>query len=323
MANREVSVPVPLLLDPELPASWKVLWLGRQLDPDAGPPEVAALTGVSRMTTWRAWGDLTSKRTYPGAPRVKIPAALVANQNIGSQAKILYGLLQTIPHVRGRPSEFTYATLSARSGFSRNTLKRAVAELVGAGWVQFSQTNQLRPIQFRLSNPLLEPSLTEATVAERRLKRANFGGEALMQEYLSLLIDSDQYTDNAQPGFLVNPQTGERLEFDRFYPPSWAFEFHGAQHDGPTERFTQAQVEAQQLRDLIKAGICFYRGIQLVVIRAADLTLDGMIKRVEGALPLRDLAGHEALIELLEDASLRYRAESASKGRPTRAPRSG
>jgi hypothetical protein len=115
--------------------------------------------------------------------------------------------------------------------------------------------------------------------------------------------------------FLVNPQTGERLEFDRFYPPNWAFEFHGAQHDGPTERSSQAEVEAQQLRDLIKAGICVYRGIHLVVIRAADLSLDGMIKRVGGSMPLRDLTGQEALIDLLEDASIAYRAASARRGR--------
>lgn len=55
-----------------------------------------------------------------------------------------------------------------------------------------------------------------------------------MREYLSLMIDSGEFEDNAAPGFLVNPLTDERLQFDRFYPPGVAFEFNGPQHYGAT-----------------------------------------------------------------------------------------
>lgn len=132
-----------------------------------------------------------------------------------------------------------------------------------------------------------------------------------MQEYLSLLIDSDQFTENARPGSLVNPLSRERLELDRFYPPGVAFEYNGAQHYRATERFTQAEAEAQRLRDLIKAGLCLYQGVRLVIIHAQDLTLQRMLARLSGGpLPLRDLAGQEPLIDLLEEASLRYRASA-------------
>jgi len=137
-----------------------------------------------------------------------------------------------------------------------------------------------------------------------------------MQEYLSLLIDSDQFTENARPGFLVNPQTGERLELDRFYPEGVAFEFNGTQHYRETGRFSQAEADAQHLRDLIKAGICLYRGIHLVIIRTEGLALQGMIRRIDQSLPLRNLAGHEPLIDLLEDASLTYRASAEAARRP-------
>lgn len=45
-----------------------------------------------------------------------------------------------------------------------------------------------------------------------------------------------QTPTNASPGYLINPYTGERMQFDRYYPPGVAIEFQGAQHDGPTKR---------------------------------------------------------------------------------------
>lgn len=306
MKFREIAVPVALLLDQGLTASAKVLWMVKQLDPTAAPAALRARTGLSRQTLGR--NQMAVQRSYPGGPRAKVPRSLLTDKSVGAQAKVLYGLLQTVPSDHGRQGEFTYTALSALTQLGRNTLKRAIAELVDAGWVELSQANRLRPIQFRFVNPVPACQVAAVTVAERRLKRNDYRGEAIMQEYLSLLIDSDQFTDNARPGFLVNPLTGGRLEFDRFYLPNWAFEFHGEQHDGPTERFTQEDVDAQQLRDVIKAGICFYRGIQLVGFRAEDLTLERISKQIPAGLPRRSLEGQEALIELLEEVSFTYRA---------------
>lgn len=87
-----------------------------------------------------------------------------------------------------------------------------------------------------------------------------------------------------------------------------AFEFNGAQHYGATAAVSQAQADAQRTRDLIKAGLCLYEGILLILIHEEDLSLQAMIDRLDGRLPMRDLADHEPVIDLLERASLSYQA---------------
>jgi hypothetical protein len=161
---------------------------------------------------------------------------------------------------------------------------------------------------FTLRNPGLERQEAEVEQAMQRLNEAPFDGEALMREYLSLIVASDQFEDNATPGFLVNPFTGEELEFDRYYPPGVAFEFQGAQHFGPTARFPDER-KARNLRgrDVVKLGLCAARGIALVEVLPTDLTLKRMLAKVGSLLPLRRLDGHELLIACLEANSRTYR----------------
>lgn len=307
-----VSVPIALLRDPDLTAAMKVLWMARRLDPSAGPADLERLTGLSRHTVLTGLG--LARRPY-GGPRVKVPVALLAERTVGALAKLVYGLLQTIPTFRGQGGVFTNTTLGALTGFSRSSVRRAVGELVNAGWLQVTQESRVRPIRFTLGSPAEMQRQSEIELVQRRLRRDGYKGEALMQEYLSLLIESDQFTDNARPGFLVNPLTKARLELDRFYPPGLAFEYNGNQHYRATGRFSQADVEAQRLRDLIKAGLCLYQGIQLVIIDAEDLSLEGVRNKIPACIPLRSLAGKEHLIDHLETASLSYRlAEKAGRG---------
>ncbi|HWI60707.1 MAG TPA: hypothetical protein VNT75_02580, partial [Symbiobacteriaceae bacterium] len=118
-----------------------------------------------------------------------------------------------------------------------------------------------------------------------------------------------------------NPKTGERLELDRFYRTARvAFEFHGSQHSHASERFSQAEVDTQIQRDLIKAGLCVYQEIHLVIVRAEDLSLSGMTRKVGRWMPLRPLAGHEPLVDLLEEKSLTYRAEAETAAKRQRQP---
>lgn len=313
MQSREISVPVALLLEPSLAPSAKVLWIANLLDSTADEVKLKAQTGLSRQTLQRAMGQVKSGRHFPDGLQVKVPRNLLSDAGVGAQAKVLYGLLQTVPQFGGGEGEFTYATLNERTKLGPNTLKRALRELEAAGWVLLSQRSRLSPIQFRLENPWPTCTIEEIAAVKRRLRQRDNRGERIMKEYLSLLIDSNQFTDNARPGWLVNPLTQGLMEFDRYYMPNWAFEFHGEQHDGPTELYAQEVVDGQQLRDVIKAGICFYRGIQLVVIRAADLTLAKMSERIPAGLPRRNLKGQEELIELVEEASFEYRAASGGK----------
>jgi hypothetical protein len=301
-----LHVPVSLLRNPDQTASAKVLWMAQRLNPTAGPAELEAKTSLSRHTVLAGLAQVTALNRFRSGPRVQIPGELLAEPAVGAPAKVLYGLLQVTPKFRGHSGESTYTSLCTDAHLSRNTLKRAMAELAGAGWLRTTQKHQFRPIHFTLGTPQLRRALAEAALAKRRLKRAQYGGEAIMQEYLTLLIDSKEFTDNARPGWLVNPQTGERLELDRFYPPGFAVEFNGAQHYRETGRFTQEEAEEQHFRDVVKAGVCLYEGIHLVIIHPEDLSLQGIARKIGRAMPLRNLAGHEPLIELLEEASLKY-----------------
>lgn len=314
MESTEVIVPVSLLLDPDLTASAKVIWMGLRLAPSATPAELGVKTCLSRHTVHSGIALVSAlpPATRAGV-RVRVPAGLLAEPGVGAQAKVLYGLLQATADFRGQSGRFTYDALCAMTRLGRNTLKRAIGELAGAGWLKATRKGRLKPIEFTLMSPAMLRSQTEVSAARHRLNRARWGGEAILQEYLSLLIDSDDFADNERPGWLVNPQTGERLEIDRFYKPDFAVEFNGAQHYCKTGRFTQEEADAQHFRDLIKAGLCLYRGVQLVIIHPEDLSLQGVARRIGRRMPLRSLVGHEALIELLEERSLIYRAASPTE----------
>jgi hypothetical protein len=311
MDKHVAYVPAALLLDPHLTAATKVLWMALRLYPGAGLADLEARTGLSRPTLRRGLTGAAARLRPPAGPRVRVPAVLLAEPGLGAGAKVLYGQLQATSSFRGQSGRFTYANLGVQTGLSRQALRAAMAELTGAGWVSLTQKNRLSPIRFALGSPAWRRSLAEAAAAQRRLKRAQYAGEAIMHEYLSLLIDSDEFIDNARPGFLVNPLTCERLEFDRFYPKARvAFEYHGAQHFHETEAFSKETVDSQRVRDLIKAGLCVYHGIDLVVIDADCLSLQGISGKLGGRMPLRSLAGHEGLIGLLEEASIAYVAKA-------------
>ena len=148
MDNRSIPVPVSLLLDPGQTASMKVVGMALRLHPTASPAELEAQTGLSRHTVLRGLAQRPSR-----GPRVQVPTALLAERAVGAQAKVLYGLLQATPTFRGQSGEFTYASLCSLTKLGRNTLKRAITQLVGAGWVQITQASRLSPIHFTLGSP--------------------------------------------------------------------------------------------------------------------------------------------------------------------------
>lgn len=312
MDQRVVHVPVGRLLDRSQTPARRVVWLALKVQPYASPAMLQRMTGLSRPTVLLGTSqERSAGQTY--GPRVSIQVGLLADRTVRAQAKLLYGILQATPGFRDRHGTFTFASLRRLTGLGLNTLKRSVRELQSAGWLRLRQKNRRAVIRFSLISPGLARGLAERTLAERRLNRAGNGGEAIMQEYLSLLIDSKQFIDNARPGILINPLTGERLELDRFYPlANLGFEFQGTQHDRPTAKYNQQQVNEQRLRDLIKGGLCLEHGIHLVVCRASDLSLQGMIAKIGGSMPIRNLEGHQPLIELLEERGLSYRAETAA-----------
>lgn len=322
-SNLVVQVPATLISDPVLSPAAKLIWMILRL---GDPPDSARTTvlerrsGLSRKTVSKAMAELVAAGRYPADPvtgtaeRVRMPAGLLMDQRVGIRGRILYGHLQRVPGFRHPAGQFTYPCLSDLTGDDLKTVRRAVSALAAAGWLQVTQENQRRPLRFHLRDPWIDRGRAEAERAGRRLEEASFRGEALMREYLSLLVDSEDFEDNATPGFLVNPLTGERMQLDRFYPPGVAFEFNGPQHYGATERYSEADAAKQRCRDLIKTGICATRGIRLAVIHPEDLALERMREKIGSGLPLRDLNGHEQWIAFLESVSRRYRSAAKRKG---------
>ena len=221
------------------------------------PPVTAALTrpamlkGMAQLSTAR-WDP---NQTGDQGATVPVPVPLVMNRKLGIQARVLYGLLLLTPDFQHPCGHFTYAQLAELAHASPNTVTKAVRKLVAAEWLHTERANRLAPVHFQLTFPGLDRQTTLLGAVQKRLERAKFFGEQLMREYLSLLVDSANYEDDAAPGFLANPRTHELLQFDRFYPPGVAREFNGPQHYRATERFTADDVARQQERDYIKLGI--------------------------------------------------------------------
>lgn len=298
----ETQAPLRFLLAPGFTPSAKVLWLALQAQAHLPTlTQLASTTGLTIPTIRKNLAllqDLGHYAAQPSDRTTAIPPRLLAEPRVRPQAKLLYGILQTLP-----TTEFTYATLGPQANLSAKTTKQLVHELTQTGWITTTQRNQMAPIAFTLCNPEIDRSANEVAQAERRLIRTNYAGEAIMHLYLSLLIDSDEFEENARPGWLINPLTNETMELDRYYAPIIAFEYNGPQHYRTTKQYPSAEdLAMQRARDLMKEGHCARRGVRFVVVTRRDLTLETMKRKVGTLLPLRDLRGHEALLNLLEEA---------------------
>lgn len=333
---RTVRVPLALLLSKDLTPAAKFLWIRLRLDETYRRhrshrlKQLVKRTCLARSTVYEALrkGQATGwlvpyydhkererrwKTACPAPPRgwVHIPVDLIrASHALRPQTILCYGLLQASPgyNSAARTGTFKWTQLRELAGLHLRTLKRAVRTLAEARWIATAQENRRAPIWFRLQHA--DEALKEEI--EKGLERADYRGEAMMRFYLSLIADTKDCVDRARPEFLVNPASGERMEFDRYYPEHRvAFEFNGEQHYAATGRFTKTEVDAQRKRDRLKQWICKQKGIQLIVVKAEDLSLKGMLKKVGDRLPLRALRGFKRTIRFLNECAMRYRAKAA------------
>jgi DNA-binding Lrp family transcriptional regulator len=318
--NPSIMAPASVLLAPDLSASLKLVWLaGRETDKQTAT--LAQRSGLSPRTIVKVLAELEASHWLAADPRlnpettlVPMYADLLAARRISPQSKLFYGCLQLTPGFDRSPATFRFAELSALTGCSLPTVRNCIRQLEAAGWLRTTQETERRPVAFSLHNPIIDHAEAEVAAVRRRLRGA-WRGEALMREYLSVLVDCQEFHDNAAPDFLINPQTDALLQLDRFYPShSVAFEFNGKQHYEKTERFSAESALQQRVRDLMKIGLCANSGIKVVTVHAEDLGLEGMQHKVGSLLPLRELAGHEQLIAYLEARSKRYRSSAKSDG---------
>lgn len=310
-----MKVPLSLILSPAMPPCTKVLWMALHLPAAhqfASDLEWLEEASALSRPTVRKWLPMVQSLGPFAGPAANLPADLLAHEKIGSRAKVLYGALQATPGFRTPAGRFTYLSMSHLAHADPKMIRLAIGRLIKTGWIKAAPSDPGAPIHFTIHNPGLSRAWTERKQAQRRLRKAKYKGEAIMREFLSLLIAIDQFMDDAAPGFLINPVTQERLQFDRFYPPKVAFEYNGAQHYEETDLSSAEELARQQGRDLIKRGICHFQGITLVTVHAEDLSLAGMQAKVGNLLRLKDLTGREPLIQLLEKAGARYRHKAAN-----------
>jgi hypothetical protein len=321
--------PVSLLQAEGISAPAKVVWMAAALvEEELSAAALARASGMTLPTVRRApamlaeteWAVGEDRRGSIGGPTVEMPPALVASREVGAAGKVLYGLLQLAPRWGQRRYIAAVKDLCALAGASYNTVTLAVKELVRCGWLRVVREHPGRPALYVLLDPDLHRQRFLMVLAKRRVSRAKHKGEALMREWLSVLVASELFADEAAPEWLVNPQTGEQLRFDRYYHAGVAWEYNGAQHYRATDWFPgDEEARVRRLRDYVKAGICFYRGVPLVVVHSADLTLEGMRRKIGCLLPLRDLGGWERggyrlVLGYLEWRSQDYREHEAEWG---------
>lgn len=308
----QVKVPRHILLHDQLTPAAKVLWAGLQLRPK-NQEHLAQLCGLSQASikpgqTQLERFSLLNPGPFPRADWAFLPVDLLRNKAVHPQAKITYAAIQLLPTSVDGVAEATTEQLTQLTGRHPATVRRALRSLVDAGWLQVRRSGRTNVLQILVLNPQLEAQKSMIAQINRRLERAPYLGEAIMREWLTLTVDRDNFEDDASPGFLVNPYTGEELKIDRLYPPDVGFEFNGPQHYGPTDLYpNEEQARRQMGRDLIKQAICTQRGILLVTIHAEDLSLEGMLKRLPDRLPLRSLDHKELVIAHLQSVSRAYR----------------
>ncbi len=228
-----------------------------------------------------------------------IPIELLKDKNLSAAARLIYCVIRAAPPVSIRD-------LSKFIGMERNACRLHCHALLKAGWIGMDRDKYKRRY---LIYPKIPPEVQKRMVAEliERLEIVGFLGEALMRAWLDFLLNDDDYLDNFRPKFLVNPRTGELLEYDRLHPRlKAAFEFNGPQHYRRTRKHSsQEELDDQKTRDLVKKAISMEQGIRLIVIEAKDLTLQGMLAKLQG-LPLRRFDANGPYIRALEKLSRQY-----------------
>ncbi len=175
--------------------------------------------------------------------------------------------------------------LMRATGFARNTVMKHCRLLEQRGWAAIEGNRALRRV-VPLTPDTVQREL--AAIFVRDLAMAAYKGEFLMRAGLDELIDSADYVDNPRPEVLTNPETGQPLEYDRYYPRfRVAFEWNGSQHYRTTKRYpSEDALRETRKRDLIKKGLSQDSGIRLIVMTNADLSLSAMMRLIPSDMPL-------------------------------------
>ncbi len=226
------------------------------------------------------WGEGRSGR----GTLVKIPdtvlRALLAESELSPIAKIVWqATAKCLPQGMNE--------VPPAAGVSRSSAFKACRQLASYRWMSFVKTDyRVRP----LARIPYEHQVKMAEDFEALYKLVRNRGEFLMKTYLDMRVLSDEYVDNARFGFLINPETDEPLEYDRYYTSKVAFEFNGPQHHGPTEMYPNTKASKEtNTRDLVKKALSHDANVNLVTVEVEDLVPDAFDKLLPADLALNDI----------------------------------
>jgi len=183
-----------------------------------------------------------------------------------------------------QPESLTH--LASASGVSRVIVRRECNALKDEGWLSFDILKSERTIITPTAPDGVQQQLVKWFDG---IKDTWFPmGESIMKAMLDNTVAVPRCLDNCRPSHIVNPVSGYRLEFDRFYySHGVAFEFQGIQHRRRTDLHkSDAEFEDAQMRDLVKIGLSARHNIEVVEITAADLRIDRIITKIPARLPL-------------------------------------
>lgn len=321
MAARFVSIELAPLLRPELTPCTKLVAIGLQIDQHLdekllrSPSRLRRRLGPSRTTIRKALDILAtaySELVPPGLSqlfhlKVAVPEELITDKSIPATARVLYCILCGLRQLGMYKTLSSFAGIAEVVGVQARTVRQAVLHLVQAGWLAISQKHKHAPIRFSFPDPVKARQQAERRRAEQVLAKNQVIGETLARVWCDTLVDSNSYHDDCYPEFLINPDTNQLLQADRYYPDHKVIiEFQGPQHDGATERFSEAEAEAQMKRDNIKREICRRLKIPLIELRPEDLRLKRLRKLLGKVLPLKARSKDEPVIRFLEEESRKY-----------------
>ncbi len=207
-----------------------------------------------------------------------IPHEMLDHPKLPVAARFIYVRLW------GSPG-YTMRWLCGATGYEHHAVRAHCDLLQKAGWLSIERRRRGCMVF-----PMIPRDVQERMAADFAgfLDLSAYAGQATTRGWCDCLVAGLDFLDNFRPDFLRNPRTGQAMEYD-FYNPQrrLAIEYNGPQHYKPTLWFPDLKEhQDQRTRDLIKQGLSVEHGIRLITIEAKDLTLDGMLAKLEG-LPLK------------------------------------
>jgi len=322
MAVRTVPIRLSRLLCPDLSPCTKLVDIGLQMDRHLklrerrSPSRLRRRLGPSRTTIRKALACLKGP-CHPQVPedltalkrmQVRIPENLITDKAVPALARVMYCILLGLRRLKRFDILSSYAAIAKVVQLQARTVRRAVRALEQAGWLGIAQKNKHAPVRFSFPDPVLARKNAEVRRAQQYLRKNGLIGESLTRLWCDALVVPSHHVDDCYLDFLVNPETNELLQADRYYVDyNVIVEFNGPQHYEATEHFSEEEVRAQMARDRTKQEICARQGVPLVAVRSEDLTFHRLRQLFGKFMPLLDRSADEPIFSYLETVSQQYR----------------